>query len=131
MAPTPSHAEFSVPAAAEQGLLVTIEDSGTPARCLRVRGELDLATVGLLRCVIDRAAAGRQEVELDLSGVTFCDVIGASVLERAQQQLQARGCRLTLHGLDRPLHLLLAVDGLFSTLRRSAPLDRPKPPGAG
>jgi anti-anti-sigma factor len=99
-----------------------------PIRCrLRVSGELDLATVGLLRSAIQRAAANRQEVELDLSGVTFCDVVGATALEQAQQQLRARGCQLVLHHADRPLHLLFAVDGLFSSFRPSASLDGHEP----
>jgi anti-anti-sigma factor len=100
-------------------------------RLLRVTGEIDLATAALLRCAILRAAADHHHVELDLSGVSFCDVVGATAIEQAQQQLQARGCQLTLRGIDGPLHLLLAVDGLFCTLRRSALLDGQQPPRPG
>jgi len=131
MAPTSPRGLSGAPAAAA-GLLVEIEDLPAPTRRrLRVTGELDLATVGLLRCAISRAATDRHHVELDLLGVTFCDVVGATAIEQAQQQLQARGCQLTLSGIDRPLHLLLAVDGLFSTLRRSALLDGQQPPRPG
>jgi anti-anti-sigma factor len=115
--------------AAEVGLLVEIEDLRAPTRrLLRVAGDLDLATVGLLQCAIHHAAADHHHVELDLSGVTFCDVVGATAIEQAQQQLQARGRQLTLRGIDGPLRLLLAVDGLFSTLRRSAPSTGNNPP---
>jgi anti-anti-sigma factor len=128
MAPTSPRAGLSGAPAAAEGLLVEIEDLRVPTRrLLRITGELDLATVGLLRCAIHRAAADYHHVQLDLRGVTFCDVVGATAIEQAQQQLQARGCRLTLHGVDGPLHLLLAVDGLFSTLRRSALLDGQQP----
>jgi anti-sigma B factor antagonist len=128
MAPTSPRGLSGAPAAAE-GLLVEFEDRRGPTRqLLRVTGELDLATVGLLRCAISRAATDHHHVELDLSGVTFCDVVGAAAIEQAQQDLQARGCQLTLRGMDRPLHLLLAVDGLFSTLQQCARTDGQQPP---
>jgi len=128
MAPTSPRGLSGAPAAAE-GLLVEIEDLPAPTRRrLRVTGELDLATVGLLGCAITRAVTDRHHVELDLSGVTFCDVVGATAIEQAQQQVQADGGQLTLLGIDGPLHLLLAVEGLFSTLRRSARLDGHQPP---
>jgi anti-anti-sigma factor len=130
---TPDSPRVGLPApAAVEGLLVEIEDRRAPTRrLLRVTGELDLATVGLLRCAIQRAADDHRHVELDLGGVTFCDVVGATAIEQAQQQLPARGCQLALRGIDGPLHLLLAVDGLFSTLRRSALLDGRQSPWPG
>ena len=60
--------------------------------------------------------------------MTFCDVAGATAIEQEQQQLQARGGQLTLHGIDGPLRRLLAVDGLFSTLQQAAHLDGQQPP---
>ena len=127
MASTSPRGLSRAPTTAE-GLLVEIQDLRVPPRrLLRVTGEMDLATVGLLQCAIDRAAADHRHIELDLSGLTFCDVVGATAIERAQRQLQARGCQLTLRGIDDPLRLLLAVDGLFSTLRRSARPAREMP----
>ena len=114
---------------AVEGLLVEIQDLRAPTRrLLRVIGEIDLATVGLLRCAIHSAAADHNHVELDLSGVTFCDVMGATAIEQAQEQLQARGCQLTLGGIGGPFRRLLAVDGLFSTLQLSALVDGQQPP---
>ena len=128
MAPTSPRIWPGAPAAAE-GLLVEVHDLRAPARrLLRVTGELDIATVGLLRAAIHSAADDHHQVELDLSGVTFCDVVGASAIEQEQRQLQARGCELTLHGVDGPLRLLLTVDGVFGTLRQSAALDGDRPP---
>jgi len=122
MAQTPSPVGPTRPLPA-QGLLVEVEDlRASTRRRLRVSGELDLATVRLFQCAIDRAADDSREVEVDLSGVAFCDVIGATAIERAQQQLQDRGRHLILHGVDGPLRLLLAVEGLFRTLRPSARL---------
>jgi len=127
MAPTSPHRFSAAPIAAE-GLLIEIEDLRAPTRRrVRVTGEIDLATAGLLRCAIHRAAADHRHVELDLSGVTFCDVVGATAIEQAQQQLQAHGCGLTLRGIDGPLRRLLAVDGLFTTLQRLALLDGQRP----
>ena len=86
---------------------------------------------GTLRSAIHGAATDHQHVELDLSAVTFCDVVGASAIEQAQRQLEARGCQLTLQGTDGSLHRLLAVEGLFSTLQRLALLDGQQPPRPG
>jgi anti-anti-sigma factor len=128
MVPTSPRGSSGAPTATE-GLLVEIQDLHAPTRrLLQVTGEIDVATAGLLRCAIHRAAADHHNVELDLSGVTFCDVVGATAIEQAQQQLQARGCRLTLHGTDGPLRRLLAVEGLFSTLQQLALLDGQQPP---
>ena len=99
--------------------------------CCGVTGEIDVATAGLLRSAIHGAATDHQHVELDLSAVTFCDVVGASAIEQAQRQLEARGCQLTLQGTDGSLHRLLAVEGLFSTLQRLALLDGQQPPRPG
>jgi anti-anti-sigma factor len=128
MAPTSPRGSSGAPTAPEGLLVETQELRGPTRRLLRVTGEIDLATAGLLGCAIDRAAADHHHVELDLSGVTFCDVVGATTIEQAQQQLQARGCQLTLHGIDGPLRRLLAVEGLFSTLQRLALLDGKQPP---
>ena len=131
MAPTSPNGPSGAPTAAE-GLLVEIEDLREPfRRLLPVTGEIDLATTGLLRCAIHRAAADHDHVELDLSGVTFCDVVGATAIEQEQQQLQARGCQLTLHGIEGPFRRLLAVDGLFDTLQQLAHLDGQQPPRPG
>ena len=130
MVPTSPCGLSGAPAAAE-GLLVQIHDLRAPTRRrLTVTGELDLATVGLLRSSISGAATYGHHVELELSGVTFCDVVGATAIEQAQQQVQTHGGQLTLLGIDGPLHLLLAVDGLFDALR-AARLDGHQPPSPG
>lgn len=103
--PTPSQT-------AAQGLLVEVDGAEAGVQRVRVRGELDLATSPLLARALDRSAQGRGEVAVDLSGLTFCDVVGLTGLEQAHQRLAARGCRLTLHGTAR-LQLLLTVPGLF------------------
>ena len=104
-----------------RGLLV-VPEVQEPARCLlKVSGELDLATADLLTGAIDRAAADYPEVGVDLSAVAFCDVVGATTVERALRRAEAQGRRLTLYGVERPLRLLLTAGGLFSALRQSCP----------
>jgi anti-anti-sigma factor len=108
------------------GLSVEVDDHRTPGRrLLRVRGELDLATAGLLAGAIERAAADGPDVDVDVSGVTFCDVVGATAIEQAVEQLRARGRRLTLLGGEGPLHLLLGVEAHFGGLRAGADGDPP------
>jgi len=131
MVPTSPRGLSGAPTAAE-GLLVEIQDLQAPTRrLLRITEEIDVATAGLLRCAIHRASADHHHVELDVSAVTFCDVVGATAIEQAQRQLEARGCQLTLQGTDGSLHRLLAVEGLFSTLQRLALLDGQQPPRPG
>ncbi len=129
MAPTTSPRGPSGAQNGAAGLRVEIQDLQPPTRrLLRVTGEIDVATAGLLRCAIHRAATDRQHVELDLSAVTFGDVVGATAIEQAQRQLEARGCQLTLPGIDGTLRRLLAVEGLFSTLQQVALFDGQRPP---
>jgi anti-anti-sigma factor len=103
-----------------QGLLI-VPEIEEPTRCLlKVSGELDLATADLLTCAIDQAAGDYREVGVDLSALTFCDVVGATALERALHQVRAHRSRVSLYGIDGPLHLLLAAGGLFSALKPSS-----------
>jgi anti-anti-sigma factor len=107
-------------------LAVEVDDSGPGhRRVLRLRGELDLATAGGAVEAITRAAAGRSRLWLDLGGLDFCDVVGATALELAVSRLRERGCRLTLLGVERGLGPMSALDGLFPRLREAAALDGP------
>jgi len=115
----------------EASIVVLPDDPGSvdggsaaaPALVLRVHGDLDLASAsGLDNAIhraLDRAAAGSAAVDLDLTGMTFCDVIGATAIERAQRTAAESGCPLTLVGGDGPLALLRA-GGLFPTLSAAA-----------
>src|SRR5689334_25257443 len=48
---------------------------------------------GTLRSAIHGAATDHQHVELDLSAVTFCDVVGASAIERSEERRVGKECR--------------------------------------
>ena len=61
------------------------------AEVVVVRGEADIATVPLLRAVLDTVLARRPAVvEVDLSGTTFLDVEALTVLLAARRRLAAR-----------------------------------------
>ncbi len=86
MAPMTSPRRSSRAQTGAESLLVEIQDLQAPTRrLLRVTGEIDVATAGLLRSAIHRAATDHQYVELDLSAATFCDVVGATAIEQAQR----------------------------------------------
>jgi anti-sigma B factor antagonist len=53
------------------------------ASLIRAAGEIDLNTVGALRCELDAARMEAVTVVLDLSGVTFIDSSGLHLLLRA------------------------------------------------
>jgi anti-anti-sigma factor len=99
------------------GLRVAIDPNASPPRRrVRVSGELDLATAPLLASTLDQQAAGCAHLELDLSGLVFCDLIGLTTLEQAQQRLRRRGCQLSIHHIHGQPRRLLDIDGLPTTL---------------
>ena len=67
--------------------------NGRPA--LRVRGELDIATVTLLAAYVDDAlASGTRSLVIDLTDTAFMDSSGARQLVRAAKQAAAAGTSL-------------------------------------
>lgn len=63
---------------------------------ITVSGEIDLATAGRLCHGCQAAlASGAAIVEVDLSGVMFCDAIGIDTLLTLRRTTQSRGIRLT------------------------------------
>lgn len=109
------------PNLAVRSVSVTAESGSyaVPRRTLRVQGELDLATAAQLAVLLDQAAAGCSEVDLDLSGLAFCDVVGLTAIENAQRRLSAQGCVLMLRGTE-VLHLLLGISRLDLSLEATA-----------
>jgi anti-sigma B factor antagonist len=91
---------------------VTEDDEST---LVRVTGEIDLATSPQLREALDRAIGdGVALVRLDMTGVTFLDSSGISVLVDAQQRLQDDSARLVLHGVGDRIKRVLEISGLGS-----------------
>jgi anti-anti-sigma factor len=95
-------------------VLIRAARTGPEVR-IHVAGELDLASVDVLRKALDGAlAAGLGDVEVELSELTFCDSSGLCLLLTAQRNLKAAG---------RTLHLVNPAPGMLRLLELSDTRD--------
>jgi anti-sigma B factor antagonist len=85
---------------------------------LRLQGELDLVTAGVLRREIERHRPGAGPLVLDLSEVTFVDSTGLVLLMETTRQAAEAGWTLALRrGVSPAVARLLEItrtDGLFT-----------------
>jgi anti-anti-sigma factor len=80
---------------------------------IRLTGGLDIATTPLLTDVLDQLfAAGRRDVQVDLSGLNFLACAGLHVLDRADRRYRRAGGRLTLVSPNEMARRLVAITGL-------------------
>jgi anti-sigma B factor antagonist len=96
------------------------------ATVIHVRGEIDVATAGRLRDVIEPHMGPRQTIILDLSEVKFMDSACLHVLVRARGQLTENGGSLILRNPSSAAHRVLSVAGatdLLETDARDHPSD--------
>jgi anti-anti-sigma factor len=93
----------------------TIEqvDAGPPTR-FRCTGELDLAGAPAVADAVGSVAAN--DVELDVSDVSFLDSSGVGALVAQQTRLRDRGHRLRLVGLQAMPRRSLETLGLLDEL---------------
>ena len=83
---------------------------------IHLRGEIDLATAGRLRDVIEPHLGPKQTIVLDFSDVTFCDSSCLQVLVQARGRLTADGGSLVLRNpsaLPRRLLTIAQAQGLI------------------
>jgi anti-anti-sigma factor len=105
--------------------LVIVRDTEGTAAVVRARGELDLATAGLLvRAITTAADTPRPRVLVDLAEVEFCDSAGLRALLGAAREIEAHAGRLIVavvpgSAVDRLLELV----GLREFLRVLPPED--------
>jgi anti-anti-sigma factor len=106
--------------------LVIVRDTEGTTAVVRARGELDLATAGLLVRAIGTAAGDtrRPRVLVDLAEVEFCDSAGLRALLGAAREIEARAGRMVVavvpgSAVDRLLELV----GLREFLRVLPPED--------
>ncbi|MER7309571.1 STAS domain-containing protein [Streptomyces griseoluteus] len=94
--------------------------SGNRSRVI-VRGELDLVSGEQIRGrLVDALAASSDRLELDLSGVSFCDCAGLNVLLELRHRAVSQGKTVTIQAaspvVDRLLDLIGAQE-LFAPER--------------
>ena len=90
------------------------------ATVIRVRGEIDIATAGRLRDVIEPHMGPKQTIILDLSGVEFMDSSALHVLVQARGRLTENGGSLILRNPSTAAHRLLTVAGANDLLETDA-----------
>jgi anti-sigma B factor antagonist len=91
--------------------MFSTEVASEGATVIYVRGEIDLATVGRLRDVIEPHLGPDQTIVLDLAGVEFMDSSALHVLEQARGTLTADGGSLILRNPSTAARRLLTVAG--------------------
>ncbi|MFI5955122.1 STAS domain-containing protein [Cryptosporangium sp. NPDC051539] len=91
---------------------------------LRLSGELDIATSGTLRQSLDALREeGRENVVLDLSGVTFCDSTGLGTVATHARWVMQVGGALVVCGLRPDVEAVFAISGLSTVLPTATSLD--------
>lgn len=114
----------------ESSLAIVIEDHG-PHLTVRLRGELDLVEADRARELISGLVArGPRLLVADLSGLTFIDCAGLSVLAYAHQRQAAAGRRLLVYGTQPLVRRVLALTGMDTYLRLT-PEFEPDGPAVG
>ncbi|WP_019074996.1 STAS domain-containing protein [Streptomyces hokutonensis] len=92
----------------------------TSGRCLvaRVSGEMDYVTDVVFRPQLkELLSRGDRFIVLDLSGVSFCDSAGLSMLLGAWRQADDSGAVLVLACVPDPLRRILQMTGVDQILR--------------
>ncbi|MER8199244.1 STAS domain-containing protein [Streptomyces microflavus] len=96
-----------------QTLTVSTSPHPVGAYVLTVTGELDHHTSPRLREALDEIAlATGTGLVIDVSGLTYCDSTGITLLVTAYQRAQATGALLTLAGSSPDLLRLFRIVGL-------------------
>lgn len=107
---------------------VDVERADDRLAWLSAHGEFDLATTDALRMpLLRQLLIGRHAVVLDMSAVSFVDVVAIDTLVEMQRDFIAAGATLLITNPSRQVSRLLALAGLERTLlaadRAAALLD--------
>lgn len=98
--------------APERLLTVTPRHTASGPFVIEVAGELDHHTARVLTSAVEEAPFDRDGVVLDLSGLTYCDSTGITVLITAYHRAQAAGTPLSLAGVRPDQMRVFSVVGL-------------------
>jgi anti-anti-sigma factor len=102
--------------------LAIITEHHSQRSVLRLQGELDVCNRDCLRRAITHALDGHPPIlVMDLSGLSFTDCAGVSVLVWAHKRLAGRGHELVITGERPVVRRLLHLTGLDTYLHFSTP----------
>ena len=121
--PTPScrvRVTYAPPVTVPDSLTVSV--LGLPDHVVvELRGEVDLATAGLLRDRFDGLIPQTVgSVVVDASDLSFLDSTGLSVLVDVDRRLSTLGRSLLLRNVNPPVRRVLEITGLFQRFCRDA-----------
>lgn len=99
-----------------QGLHVTSAREGE-RNVIRLGGELDLASVAVLRDEVSRLEAGEcGDIVFDLRALQFLDSTGIHLLAEAHRRATGRGRKVSVAVADGPVRRVLKVCGMLDVL---------------
>jgi len=99
------------------GLTLTVTKSDALRANVRLAGDLDLASSGVLSAALEHELdSGRRYVRVDLSGLGFIDCTGIEALLEAHWMFLNRRGTLILLGLTRSARRLFELTGVDSVL---------------
>jgi anti-sigma B factor antagonist len=107
---------------ADANLAITMQADPAGPCLITVSGELDYHTGPQLRAYLDDAPC-QSGLVLDLSGITYCDSTGVSVLVHAYRRTEAAGTMLALAGAAPEVFRLLSLTGLDRFFRSYDSVD--------
>lgn len=96
----------------DRTLIAVSEAHSSGVTVLTATGELDYHTATELRAAVDDATFTTDGTVIDLSGLTYCDSTGLTVLVTAYHRAQAAGSPLALAGLNKDLTHMFEIVGL-------------------
>lgn len=102
----------TVTEAAPSLVVAEIHTGGQDMAVLAVRGELDLASIEVLRSTVGGYIGRSSHIVLDLSDMTFCDSTGLGTFVGLHRQSAAAGGRLSLAAPRRRVDDLLKLSGI-------------------
>jgi anti-sigma B factor antagonist len=96
--------------------VATKVDAAAALSVVQPRGEVDVATTGVLRRALEEQLARGRHVVVDLSQVTFLDAAGITVLLAAETEARRAGCRLTVENPAGIVARVLRITGADAVL---------------
>lgn len=90
----------------------------------RLAGEVDLASIGTLRCCLDDVDSAWRVVVIDAADLTFIDSIGIAALAGAHLALQEDGRELRIENAAPAVHRVLELTGMTEVFTVVPPPER-------